>query len=40
MPITARGDIIHGVSVRVAAGTVASVSGPTGSGKSTLLKSL
>jgi ABC-type branched-subunit amino acid transport system ATPase component len=34
------GDIIHGVSVRVAAGTVASVVGPNGSGKSTLLKSL
>ena len=34
------GDIIHGVSVQVAAGTVASVVGPNGSGKSTLLKSL
>ncbi len=34
------GDIIHGVSVRVAPGTVASVVGPNGSGKSTLLKSL
>jgi ABC-type branched-subunit amino acid transport system ATPase component len=34
------GDIIHGVSVPVAAGTVASVVGPNGSGKSTLLKSL
>jgi branched-chain amino acid transport system ATP-binding protein len=34
------GDIIHGVSVSVAAGTVASVVGPNGSGKSTLLKAL
>ena len=34
------GDIIHGVSVQVAAGTVASVVGPNGSGKSTLLKAL
>jgi ABC-type branched-subunit amino acid transport system ATPase component len=34
------GDIIHGVSVQVSAGTVASVVGPNGSGKSTLLKSL
>ena len=34
------GDIIHGVSVQVAPGTVASVVGPNGSGKSTLLKSL
>ncbi len=34
------GDIIHGVSVQVAAGTVASIVGPNGSGKSTLLKSL
>ncbi|HWM96982.1 MAG TPA: ATP-binding cassette domain-containing protein, partial [Streptosporangiaceae bacterium] len=34
------GDIIHGISVSVAAGTVASVVGPNGSGKSTLLKAL
>jgi ABC-type branched-subunit amino acid transport system ATPase component len=34
------GDIIHGVSVQVAPGTVASVVGPNGSGKSTLLKAL
>jgi ABC-type branched-subunit amino acid transport system ATPase component len=34
------GDIIHGVSVVVAPGTVASVVGPNGSGKSTLLKAL
>ncbi len=34
------GDIIHGVSVSVAAGSVASVVGPNGSGKSTLLKAL
>jgi ABC-type branched-subunit amino acid transport system ATPase component len=34
------GDIIHGVSVAVASGTVASVVGPNGSGKSTLLKAL
>ena len=34
------GDIIHGVSVQVSAGTVASVVGPNGSGKSTLLKAL
>jgi ABC-type branched-subunit amino acid transport system ATPase component len=34
------GDIIHGVSVQVAPGTVASVVGPNGSGKSTLLKDL
>lgn len=34
------GDIIHGISVSVARGTVASVVGPNGSGKSTLLKAL
>ena len=34
------GDIIHGVSVSVAPGAVASVVGPNGSGKSTLLKAL
>ena len=34
------GDIIHGVSLSVAPGTVASVVGPNGSGKSTLLKAL
>jgi ABC-type branched-subunit amino acid transport system ATPase component len=34
------GDIIHGVSVQVDPGTVASVVGPNGSGKSTLLKAL
>ena len=34
------GDIIHGVSVSVASGSVASVVGPNGSGKSTLLKAL
>jgi ABC-type branched-subunit amino acid transport system ATPase component len=34
------GDIIHGVSVRAAAGQVASIVGPNGSGKSTLLKAL
>jgi ABC-type branched-subunit amino acid transport system ATPase component len=34
------GDIIHGVSVSVASGAVASVVGPNGSGKSTLLKAL
>jgi branched-chain amino acid transport system ATP-binding protein len=34
------GDIIHGVSVQVASGTVVSVVGPNGSGKSTLLKAL
>ena len=34
------GDIIHGVSVQVAPGAVASVVGPNGSGKSTLLKAL
>jgi ABC-type branched-subunit amino acid transport system ATPase component len=34
------GDIIHGVSVRVAPGEVASIVGPNGSGKSTFLKSL
>jgi ABC-type branched-subunit amino acid transport system ATPase component len=34
------GDIVHGVSVVVAPGTVASVVGPNGSGKSTLLKAL
>jgi ABC-type branched-subunit amino acid transport system ATPase component len=34
------GDIIGGVSVSVAPGTVASVVGPNGSGKSTLLKAL
>ena len=34
------GDIIHGISVQVAPGTVASVVGPNGSGKSTLLKAL
>jgi ABC-type branched-subunit amino acid transport system ATPase component len=34
------GDIIHGVSVQVAPGTVASVVGPNGSGKSTLLQAL
>ena len=34
------GDIIHGISVSVAAGAVASVVGPNGSGKSTLLKAL
>ena len=34
------GDIIHGVSVQVARGAVASVVGPNGSGKSTLLKAL
>ncbi|MGH3183506.1 MAG: ATP-binding cassette domain-containing protein, partial [Streptosporangiaceae bacterium] len=34
------GDIIHGVSVSVAPGTVASVVGPNGSGKSTLMKAL
>ena len=34
------GDIIHGISVSVAPGTVASVVGPNGSGKSTLLKAL
>jgi ABC-type branched-subunit amino acid transport system ATPase component len=34
------GDIIHGVSVRVAPGQVAAIIGPNGSGKSTLLKSL
>ncbi len=34
------GDIIHGVSVSVTPGTVASVVGPNGSGKSTLLKAL
>jgi ABC-type branched-subunit amino acid transport system ATPase component len=34
------GDIIHGVSVSVAAAAVVSVVGPNGSGKSTLLKAL
>jgi branched-chain amino acid transport system ATP-binding protein len=34
------GDIIHGVSVSVAPGAVASVVGPNGSGKSTLMKAL
>jgi len=34
------GDIVHGVSVAVAPGSVASVVGPNGSGKSTLLKAL
>jgi ABC-type branched-subunit amino acid transport system ATPase component len=34
------GDIIHGVSVQVGPGSVASVVGPNGSGKSTLLKAL
>jgi branched-chain amino acid transport system ATP-binding protein len=34
------GDIIHGISVSVAPGAVASVVGPNGSGKSTLLKAL
>jgi len=34
------GDIVHGVSLSVAPGTVASVVGPNGSGKSTLLKAL
>jgi ABC-type branched-subunit amino acid transport system ATPase component len=34
------GDIIHGVSVQVDPGTVASVVGLNGSGKSTLLKAL
>jgi len=34
------GDIIHGVSVRAAAGQVASIVGPNGSGKSTLLKAV
>jgi ABC-type branched-subunit amino acid transport system ATPase component len=34
------GDIVHGVSVSVAAGAVVSVVGPNGSGKSTLLKAL
>ena len=34
------GDIIHGISLSVAAGAVASVVGPNGSGKSTLLKAL
>ena len=34
------GDIVHGVSVSVAPGAVASVVGPNGSGKSTLLKAL
>jgi ABC-type branched-subunit amino acid transport system ATPase component len=34
------GDIVHGVSVAVAPGAVASVVGPNGSGKSTLLKAL
>ena len=34
------GDIIHGVSVQVSPGAVASVVGPNGSGKSTLLKAL
>jgi ABC-type branched-subunit amino acid transport system ATPase component len=34
------GDIIHGISVRAAAGQVASIVGPNGSGKSTLLKAL
>ena len=34
------GNIVHGVSVEVAPGAVASVVGPNGSGKSTLLKAL
>jgi ABC-type branched-subunit amino acid transport system ATPase component len=34
------GDIIHGVSVRVAPGQVGAIIGPNGSGKSTLLKAL
>jgi len=34
------GDIIHGVSVRAAAGEIAAIIGPNGSGKSTLLKAL
>jgi ABC-type branched-subunit amino acid transport system ATPase component len=34
------GDIIHGVSVAAAHGTVTSIVGPNGSGKSTLLKAL
>jgi ABC-type branched-subunit amino acid transport system ATPase component len=34
------GDIIHGVSLAVTSGAVASVVGPNGSGKSTLLKAL
>jgi ABC-type branched-subunit amino acid transport system ATPase component len=34
------GDIVHGVSVAVAAGNVVSIVGPNGSGKSTLLKAL